>query len=595
MSLSSSLFSGISGLSTLGNAMQIIGDNIANVNTVGFKSSSFAFQDLLSQSVSTLSGTSQVGRGTALGDIQASFAQGSFESTGNTTDLAVGGDGFFVLNEQGTENLYYSRAGNFNFNESGYLTNPEGYVVQGWQLDASGDDMGSITDIVMSSFTSPPQVTENVEVIVNLNSAGDDNSAGTDNSLAGAWDGTNTTPIGESAYEYQTTIRAYDSLGSTHDITLYFDKAATTSAYEFIVTTNPSEDYRTFSDTAEVSTVACGAGSTLTVAGGDYFNLSSPTTDYHVWYTVDGVGTDPAPAGSTAIVVAALSTDTATLVATKTAAAIDAIGAFGAASSGADVTITNAVVGDATNAIDSNGTSATGFTIATTVQGGLATGHPLMGLLARGIIDFDSSGSMTDIDMWQIDPTTGTSVAQVEGTDTSNGYFTFAPVLLSGGTAQSIELNLGTRYDGTNWVNNSLSSSQYASASTTTFQSADGYGAGDLEGVNVDVDGIITGSYSNGQLIPLYRVGLAKFQNTQGLFKEGGNLYSETRQSGSAITNRPGTNGLGSIAPNALEQSNVDIANELVKMITTQRGFQANSKIITVTDQMLSELINIKR
>ena len=172
MSLSSSLFSGISGLSTLGNAMQIIGDNIANVNTVGFKSSSFAFQDLLSQSVSTLSGTSQVGRGTALGDIQASFAQGSFESTGNTTDLAVGGDGFFVLNEQGTENLYYSRAGNFNFNESGYLTNPEGYVVQGWQLDNSGDDVGSITDIVMSSFTSPPQVTDNVEVIVNLDSAG---------------------------------------------------------------------------------------------------------------------------------------------------------------------------------------------------------------------------------------------------------------------------------------------------------------------------------------------------------------------------------------------------------------------------------------
>ena len=594
MSLSSSLFSGISGLSTLGNAMQIIGDNIANVNTVGFKSSSFAFQDLLSQSVATLSGTSQVGRGTALGDIQASFAQGSFESTGNTTDLAVGGDGFFVLNEQGTENLYYSRAGNFNFNESGYLTNPEGYVVQGWQLDNNGSDIGSITDIVMSSFTSPPQVTDNIEVIVNLDSDGSDNSAGTDNSLTGAWDGTNTTPIGESAYEYQTTLRAYDSLGSTHDVTIYFDKAATSSAYEFIVTTNPAEDYRTFSDTVEVTTVTTGAGSTL--AAGDYFNISSSTTDYHVWYSVDGAGTDPAPAGSTAIAVAALSTDTAAQIATKTATAINAIGDFGApAPGGAVVTITNAAVGDATNAIDSSGAAATGFTVATTIQGGLATGHPLQGLLGRGIIDFDSSGSMTDIDMWQIDPTTGASIAQVEGTDTSNGYFTFSPVFLSGGTAQDIELNLGARYDGTNWINSSLASTQYASGSTTTFQSANGYGAGDLEGVNVDVDGVITGSYSNGQLIPLYRVGLAKFQNTQGLFKEGGNLYSETRRSGSAITNRPGTNGLGSIAPNALEQSNVDIANELVKMITTQRGFQANSKIITVTDQMLAELINIKR
>lgn len=471
MSLSSSLFSGISGLSTLGNAMQIIGDNIANVNTVGFKGSSFTFQDLLSQSVATLSGTSQVGRGTALGEITASFEQGSFESTGNTTDLAIGGQGFFVLKEPGTLNNYYSRAGNFSFDQNGYLTNPEGYIVQGWALDANGNDAGSITDIAMSSFTSPPSATDNIEVIVNLDSDGSDNSSGGDDSLAVAWDGTNTTaPIAEDAYEYLTSLRAYDSLGSTHDITLYFDKADTGSAYEFIITCNPNEDFRT-----------------------------------------------------------------------------------------------------------------------------AAAGTSHAGLLARGLIDFDSSGSMTDIDLWQIDPATGNSVLQDESTDISNGYFTFDTVFFPGASSQTIELNLGTRYNGSTWANSSLSTSQYATASTTTFQSANGYGAGDLEGVNVDVDGVITGSYSNGQLIPLYRVGLAKFQNEQGLFKEGGNLYSETRESGSAITNRPGTNGLGSIAPNALEQSNVDIANELVKMITTQRGFQANSKIITVTDAMLAELINIKR
>ena len=469
MSLSSSLFSGISGLSTLGNAMQIIGDNIANVNTVGFKGSSFTFQDLLSQSVATLSGTSQMGRGTALGDITASFDQGSFESTGNTTDLAIGGQGFFVLKEAGTLNNFYSRAGNFSFDQNGYLTNPEGYIVQGWALDANGNDAGSITDIAMSSFTSPPSATDNIEVIVNLDSDGSDNSAGADDSLAGAWDGSDTTPINEDAYEYLTSLRVYDSLGSTHDVTLYFDKAETAD-HEFIVTCNPSEDFRTG-----------------------------------------------------------------------------------------------------------------------------AAGNTWSGLLARGTIDFDSSGSMTDINFWKIDPSDGSSVPQTEGTDTSNGYFIFDSVFFTDASTQSIELNLGTRWNGSTWANSSLSTSQYAAASTTTFQSANGYGAGDLEGVNVDVDGVITGSYSNGQLIPLYRVGLAKFQNDQGLFKEGGNLFSETRESGSAITNRPGTNGLGSIAPNALEQSNVDIANELVKMITTQRGFQANSKIITVTDQMLAELINIKR
>ena len=154
---------------------------------------------------------------------------------------------------------------------------------------------------------------------------------------------------------------------------------------------------------------------------------------------------------------------------------------------------------------------------------------------------------------------------------------------------------VSSQYDGVSWVPSSLASSQYSSASTTIFQSADGYGAGDLQSVSVDTDGVITGQYSNGQVIPLYRVALAKFQNNDGLFKAGGNLYRETRLSGDPITGKPGSNGTGNISANSLEQSNIDIANEFVKMITTQRGFQANSKIITVTDQMLAELINLKR
>jgi flagellar hook protein FlgE len=177
----------------------------------------------------------------------------------------------------------------------------------------------------------------------------------------------------------------------------------------------------------------------------------------------------------------------------------------------------------------------------------------------------------------------------------AEGYLEFTADFLGGtSTAQDIAFNIGTRWDGTAFVNSSLSSTQYASSSTTVYQSSDGYGAGDLQGVDVDVEGLITGVYSNGQVLPLYQIALAKFQSLQGLYKEGGSLYRETRQSGAAITGQPGMNGLGDIAPNSLEQSNVDIASEFVKMITTQRGFQANSKIITVTDQMLAELINIK-
>jgi flagellar hook protein FlgE len=468
MALLSALYSGVSGLSTLGEGMQVIGDNIANVNTVGFKGSRYSFQDLISQTVSTLSGTGQVGRGTGIADIAGRFEQGSFESTGSPTDLAIGGEGFFVVREAAGASLYYTRAGNFRFDKDGYLTNPEGYVVQGWALDSNGNDVGSVTDAQLSSFTSSPSATANTEIIVNLDSDGDDGSSGSDTALSAAWDGQNATPIANSAYEYQTTLKVYDSLGSTHDITVYFDKAATASAYEYIVTCNPSEDTRT---------------------------------------------------------VTALS-------------------------------------------------------------------HT--GLLARGLIQFSSSsGAMTDIDLSQNNGD-GTWTAQAEATDLSNGYFTFDASFISGITATT-ELDFGARHDGTSWVLKSLTSTMFSRASTTTFQSADGYGAGDLQSVNVDVDGVITGSYSNGQLIPLYRVALAKFVNNQGLMKEGGNLYRETRTSGNPITNRPGSSGLGSIAPNSLEQSNVDMASEFVKMISTQRGFQANSKIISVTDQMLAELINLKR
>jgi flagellar hook protein FlgE len=471
MALSSALFSGISGLNTLGNAMQIIGDNISNVNTIGFKSSNFAFQDVLSQAISISSGTSQVGRGTTMGDINASFEQGSFESTGNTTDLALSGSGFFMVNEPGTENIFYTRAGNFRFDKDGYLVNPSGYIVQGWALDANGGELGSTTDVQMTTLTSPPQESTNIHSIVNLNSAGADNSAGTDASLAGAWDGTAALPLADSAYEYQTTLKLYDSLGDTHDVTVYFDKADTASAYEFIVTSNPSEDLRVI------------------------------------------------PPGSS-----------------------------------------------------------------------------WAGLLARGIIDFDiGTGTITDVDLWQINPADGDwLVEQDQDNDLSNGYFTFDPTFVAG-VPMSVEVNFGARYDGAAWVNDTLSTTQFASTSTSVFQASDGFGSGSLQGIDVDTDGVITGAYSNGQLLPLYRLSLANFQNLQGLLKEGGNLFRETRDSGAPIINRPGTGGLATVAPNSLEQSNVDIAAEFVKMIVTQRGFQANSKIITVTDQMLAELINLKR
>jgi flagellar hook protein FlgE len=179
----------------------------------------------------------------------------------------------------------------------------------------------------------------------------------------------------------------------------------------------------------------------------------------------------------------------------------------------------------------------------------------------------------------------------------TDGYFAVAPLFSGTTSAMNIKLDFGTRYNSasTSWVNDTSSTTQYSASSTTISQTTNGYGAGDLNSITVGTDGAITGQYSNGQVIPLFRVVLYKFNNEQGLYKVGGNLFSETRLSGEKIPGNPGENGLGSISPNSLEQSNTDIATEFVRMITTQRGFQANSKVITTTDQMLADLINLKR
>jgi flagellar hook protein FlgE len=135
----------------------------------------------------------------------------------------------------------------------------------------------------------------------------------------------------------------------------------------------------------------------------------------------------------------------------------------------------------------------------------------------------------------------------------------------------------------------------YASESSTTFQYQNGYPAGNLRGISVDEAGIVTANYSNGEMTPTFQIALVDFPNYDGLTKMGRNLYAESLASGQALPGVAGNGRLGSVAPSSLEMSNVDLAEEFVKMITTQRAFQANSRVITSSDEILQELINIKR
>jgi flagellar hook protein FlgE len=148
-------------------------------------------------------------------------------------------------------------------------------------------------------------------------------------------------------------------------------------------------------------------------------------------------------------------------------------------------------------------------------------------------------------------------------------------------------------YDAALASNGSLT--QYSSNSGTTFQTQNGYPAGTLRTVDVNDFGVVTGSYSNGQLTPLFQMAMADFPSYSGLTKMGKNLYAESLESGTALLGTPQSGRLGSISTNSVEMSNVDLAAEFVKLITTQRAFQANSRVITTSDEILNELINLKR
>jgi flagellar hook protein FlgE len=214
MGIQSAMFSGVSGLNTNSQAMSVIGNNLANTNTLGFKGSRSIFSDLLSSNVFGSGGTSQVGRGVGLSIVDSIFSQGTFETTSSDTDVAIEGVGFFMLKEEGNDTTYYSRAGAFRFDDQGYLVNPEGFRVQGKIFDPVNNDellpaaptniqvanVGLIGANATSELTFTTNLDENSTVIA-----------------AGAID-----PTDRSTYNYSASSQIYDSLGESHLITVYW-------------------------------------------------------------------------------------------------------------------------------------------------------------------------------------------------------------------------------------------------------------------------------------------------------------------------------------------------------------------------------------
>ncbi|MFQ5543472.1 MAG: flagellar hook protein FlgE [Nitrospiria bacterium] len=221
MAILTSLFSGVSGLNAFGTGLSVISNNIANMNTVGFTSGDVLFADVINQSLGGREDV-QLGRGVFVNDIRTSFAQGSFESTGNGLDMSIEGEGFFVVKDSaGAE--FFTRTGAFNLDANGLMVNPDGLQVQGFQADQTGVITGQFGSINLASGSIQPRATTKIDMIANLDSGG---------VIPAAFDVNN--PAATS--NFSTSITLHDSLGNSHLTTVYFRKsaeAATGNTWEY--------------------------------------------------------------------------------------------------------------------------------------------------------------------------------------------------------------------------------------------------------------------------------------------------------------------------------------------------------------------------
>ena len=407
MGILTSMFTAVTGLSTYGNAMGVIGNNIANIGTAGFKSSRATFADLISSGVSGASGGGQVGLGVYMNDVQTNFTQGSMTTTGNTFDLAIDGTGFYLLQNNSGANLY-SRAGQFKVDNLGQVTDSSGALLQGYQADTNGNITSTVGNITLSASAVAPQATTTATILGNLNASSTVPTA--------TFATTDTT-----SYNFSTGTTFYDSLGNSHQLQLYFRK-----------------------------------------------------------------------------------------------------------------------------------TAANAWGVYSQIDGGTATAQTSMTFSAAGAV-------------------------------TAGGSQTVSAVLTTGATTpQTVTVSLAGL-------------TQFGSPSGIISNIQNGFGAGTLEKISVDKQGQVVAQFTNGETKALAQIVLSRFTNPDGLVSAGDNHFTETVESGAALSGAPTVNGMGQILSGTVEQSNVDLGKEFVDMIITQRAFQANSRAITTSDEMLQELVNLKR
>lgn len=800
-----SLYSGVTGLQQHQKSMDVVGNNIANVNTVGYKGSRVVFSDLMSQTLSPAKApgdgigglnAKQIGLGTKLGAVDVNFNQGTLQTTGVSTDLAIQGDGFFAVKSSNTEQTYYTRAGNFTFDKSGYLVTPTGLIVQGWLRDLKNDTLstnGPSGDIrIEQSYkVIQPKATTKVQVAGNLSTEASPtilryqalltplDDVDTDLSNVFGYGGENLKMLnGE-------TIRIKaDANGNTLVSNLYNEVDQNLglegASIQIIVNGNPYSITITAGSTLNVvvnninnvlnpqglfmniisnGKLTISGSGTVSFSGGTKFinylseidgtfnnevkttnsklkvereliygedireiqqlvdeitnlirnNVSSgfqasfDTTQGYIFYSNTAGGTYPSnisgfkieksfnsdtfiktfdtfdtlstTANATSNIVFRYSKmeDTLNKLYSRTGQylnitsfPIDVSATIGGEDTATQSvlqtgtvedlmkTIENVVLGFRDDTASLDFVSIENGVIVVRGEKGIPNSidnliikngnntifnnymqYPIVqnaegGRLITSQSIYDSQGNEHIINyqfdlydesrnIWKLSITPS---ADDETVVLQNGQFLVDNLYLKFGEDGSFDrfLTISPTGEESTVTTPSFTLTHNSGASkisdvkimfgttdnfdgltltsrptTITQLEQDGYKQGTLEGISINRSGEIIGTYDNGRVIEIGIVGIARFNNNEGLIKMGDSLFAETINSGTAVMGKAGLGGRGVIEAGALENSNVDLAQEFVTMITTQRGYQANSRVITTSDEMLQELMNLKR
>ena len=559
-----SLYSGVAGLKTHQTRMDVIGNNIANVNTTAYKSSSMTFSELMSQTTQKASGANattgvggtnakQIGLGVKAGAINTAITtQGSAQSTGNPFDIMITGDNFFVVSN-GSEN-FFTRDGSFYVDGAGNLAmTSTGYNVMGWGVDKTTgnikqDTVTALRIMSTANMTYPPEATTQA----NISGILDENDKDV-----------------TSANGKTVNLNFFDARGYSY-----------TAKFTFKQSGEPNTNVYSM----ELTKLLDSTGAEIDISALDFGNRTQQkmetkvtlNTDAYMW---DGKGLKTKDGTTEVANLADIFNQDGSLItpqddaaAQKQQKALDAIAkAYGY--EGSTDEFLNLYI---TSAAD-----------------------PKQQLTMQDLLGNMMAGKNTDIL-----PADGSTITMegryFEGTTVVFNKDT-AKLESVGGSTTNLGINAAFSQLGGNFSDITIDLSEctnYDNKGTSTIgaTSGDGRRLGDMIGVSIQKDGMIYASYDNGMTKLLGQIATAAFANASGLEKEGDNLYSATLNSGEFDgIGVDITAGGGYMSTGQLEMSNVDLSSEFTEMITTQRGFQANSRIITVSDTLLEELTNLKR